>query len=207
MRELYVRILVMASKKLRVGFDFDGVIAYNPLRLLRSPYAAFQRRVLGKKGVHFIYPEGNLQRAIWNLAHEISFFPSAGFDDLKKLLREKKIEGYLVTGRYSFLEDSLHKWLKKYGAEDLFKEIHINKKDEQPHLFKERMIKKLDLDMFVEDNWDIVQHLNHTKHSPSLAVHWVYNIVDIFKKYERKHPHLRSFLGAIKNAQRSHGHK
>lgn len=184
----------MASKKLRIGFDFDGVIAYNPLRILRAPYAFFQKRILGRKGVHFIYPQGEIQKLLWNLAHETSFFPSPGFKELKKLLREKKIEGYLITGRYSFLEHSLQNWLKKHGAEDLFQAIYVNKKDEQPHLFKEKMLRKLNLDAFVEDNWDIVQHLTAKFPQKNLEIHWIFNILDRFKGYDLKYPSLKKFI-------------
>ena len=150
----------MAIRTMRVGFDFDGVIAYNPLRVLRMPAMAIRRLIMPNHQLRFPVPKEKTWRFLWNIAHETSFFPAYGFSELRKLLEEKKIEGYIVTGRYSFLEKSLHNWLKKHGVEGLFKEIHLNKKNEQPHLFKERMLQKLNLDYFVEDNWDIVNYLH-----------------------------------------------
>lgn len=153
-------MFLMATRTLRVGFDFDGVIAYNPLRVLRAPAMAMRKFLGYNHQLRFPVPKEKTWRFLWNMAHETSFFPAYGFSELKKLLEEQRIEGYIVTGRYSFLEKSLNNWLKKHGVEGLFKEIHLNKENEQPHLFKERMLKRLNLDYFVEDNWDIVNYLN-----------------------------------------------
>ena len=205
---------------MRVGFDFDGVIAYNPLRVLRMPAMAIRRLIMPNHQLRFPVPKEKTWRFLWNIAHETSFFPAYGFAELRKLLEEKKIEGYIVTGRYSFLEKSLHDWLKKHRVEGLFKEIRLNKKDEQPHLFKERMLQKLNLDYFVEDNWDIVNYLahgsqqtansneqrtmnneqkkqrtaNNEERIANTEVHWIYNIIDRFQPYKHKHPHLKGIL-------------
>lgn len=198
MNRLYVRIVFMASKKLRVGFDFDGVIAYNPLRIFRAPVMAV-RKWWVKDGLIYPVPHNKPFKWLWALAHETSFYPSYGLSELKKLMKEGEIEGYLITGRYSFLENSLTNWLKRHGILDAFSGIYINKDDKQPHQFKEEMIKKLKLDLFVEDNWDIVKYLNQTfKNSPEkVKIHWIYNILDKNKAYERKHPYLKKFLSTL----------
>ena len=197
---LYVRIVVMASKKLRIGFDFDGVIAYNPLRILRAPVMFVRRAFTKKNDLDFPVPKNKPFKLLWALAHETSFYPSYGLAELKKLMKEGKIEAYLVTGRYSFLESSLHKWLKKHGLDGLFTGIYLNKRNQQPHKFKEEMIDKLKLDMFVEDNWDIVNYLSTQarKSGKKLDVHWIYNLLDRSKPYEKKHPYLKKFLDHIK---------
>lgn len=189
------------GKVIRIGFDFDGVIAYNPFRIIRFPIALFKKVFLHKKTLKFYYPGSELEKKLWILAHESSYFPAKGFSKLRRLIEDGKIEAYIVTGRYSFLEKSLKRWLRRYKAENLFKEYYINKKDEQSHLFKEKMIKKLDLDYFVEDNLDIVNHLSSRSSvlgsKFKTEVHWIYNILDRFEKYEHKYPHLEYFLKEI----------
>jgi len=190
----------MASKKLRIGFDFDGVIAYNPLRVFRGPVMTIRNLLRSKDDPIFPVPHNKPFQMLWALAHETSYFPSPGLADLKKLMRENKIEAYLVTGRYSFLEPSLHKWLKKHGLDGLFTGIYLNKKNQQPHKFKEEMIQKLKLEAFVEDNWDIVSYLSQQfrKSSQKVDIHWIYNILDRSKPYQKKHPHLKKFIESLR---------
>lgn len=193
----------MAKKILKIGFDFDGVIAYNPLRIFRLPVTLFQKLILRKKKTYFYVPQSRFGRWFWSLLHETSFFPAVGIEDLKKLIRKGKIEAYIITGRYSFLEKSFYRWLKKHKLDHLFAGYYLNKADEQPHLFKEKIIKKLNLDMFVEDNWDIVEYLNakckmiNDKWGKKTEIHWVYNILDRFKIYKHKHPYLSKFIEKI----------
>ena len=204
-------------KKLRVGFDFDGVVAYNPLRIARPFVALLKKITLRPKKLEFFCPQNAWQRFCWKIIHESSFFPAPGFTLLKKLLKEEKIEGYLLTSRYGHLEEQFYRWLKKHQADKLFKGYFLNKKDEQPHEFKERTIKKLGLDLYLDDNWDIVNYLNNQQSQPEAGpplaetinnpsprlvrlwrkqfeIHWIYNIFDQSINYQHKHPHLASFL-------------
>lgn len=181
----------MATRTIKVGFDFDGVIAYNPLRILRAPFVTLRRIVTHKKDLEFPIPKTKTSRFLWTLAHKTSYFPAAGVQELKELLKKREIEGYLITGRYGFLKDDLEKWLSNHNLNGLFKEMYVNS-TEQPHLFKERMVKKLGLDYYLEDNWDIVNYLRSKKLKPE--IHWIYNIVDRFNPYPHKHPYLRKFL-------------
>jgi hypothetical protein len=193
----------MAEKQLRIGFDFDGVIAYNPVRIFRRP-AMWLLEILKirKKGeLYYPVPGRHPNRLLWALLHETSYFPAHGLTDLKKLLKEKKIKAYLITGRYSFVKRSLLRWLKFHGIHELFEKIYVNDKDEQPHEYKERILKKLKLDMYVEDNWDIVEYLNHTlnKEKTLTEIHWVYNVLDRGIQYHYKYPYLKKFIDYLKN--------
>lgn len=199
-----VRIDFMARRKLRVGFDFDGVIVYNPLRILRLPISLFKRIFLCERRLKFYYPKTRLEKWFWILLHETSFFPAVGFAELKKMLEKKEIEAYLITARYSFLEKSFYRWLKKHKLDKLFKGYYLNKNDDQPYKFKERIIKGLKLDVYIDDNWDIVQYLESKSRrwiadgEKKIEIYWIYNILDRFKPYPRKHPYLREFLQRLR---------
>ncbi|MCR4264404.1 MAG: hypothetical protein NUV98_06840 [Candidatus Roizmanbacteria bacterium] len=192
----------MTRKVLRIGFDFDGVIAYNPLRVLRRPAMGMKQFFFPSSELTFPIPRQKTFRFLWELAHETSFFPSYGFAELKRLLRGKKIEAYILTGRFSFLEDNLRRWLVKWNADNMFTGIYVNKEFEQPHHFKEQMLKKLKLDYYVEDNLDIVTYLLTSKQikanrKNTTEIHWIYNFLDRNVQYPFKHPHLKGFLRAI----------
>lgn len=179
---------------IRLGLDFDGVLAYNPFRVVRSPIAYVKRNILGIKKLSFFYPKSKWQQLFWILLHESSVFPAKGTHLLRKLVAENHVEAHLITARYSFLDDHLLHWLRKYKLETLFASVNLNKNDLQPHLFKEQMVKKYKLDIFIEDNLDIVLHLRKKKRT---HVYWIYNVLDRFYPYPFKYPHLEEALKDI----------
>lgn len=193
------------KKKLRVGFDFDGVVAYNPLRFVRLPVSWLEQIFSGKEDKVVTYcPRTRLEELIWILIHESSFFPSIGFDELKKILINNEIDCYLMTSRYACLEGSFFRWLKKHGIDKRFKGYFLNKKNEKPHLFKEGLIRKLELDYYIDDNFGIVEYLvekgRDKKAGFKTQIHWIYNFLERGNPYNNKHPNLKKFLEQIRKS-------
>lgn len=180
-------------KKLRVGFDFDGVIAYNPVRVARLPISLFKRLVIKKTKLTFFRPKNKLEELLWIAVHETSIFPANGVSLLKKLVGEGKIEAHLITGRYSLLHPQLLGWLKRNGLDDTFSSLNLNS-DLQPHMFKQQTIERLKLDIYIEDNLDIVKHLSTSLRT---KVVWIYNLLDKNYPYPYKSPHLKHALEKI----------
>ena len=187
----------MKNKPIVVGFDFDGVIAYNPARLARYPISLFKQKILGIHNVSFFVPKNSVERLFWSLAHESSMFPALGITRLRSLVNKGRIEAHLVTSRFGFLEPNLRRFLKIWHVEDMFSSVSLNYKEEQPHEFKERMIRAKKFDYFVEDNWDIVSYLSGKK-LPT-KIHWIYNLFDRNKSYPNKYPYLEKSLQSIVN--------
>jgi hypothetical protein len=173
---------------LRIGFDMDGVLLYNPGRIIRPFMSSVKHFFLKKKKLTFYYPKSPAEKVFWRLAHKTSIFNAPGLKEITRLVEESKIEAYLITARYNFLGRSVEEWVKKNHLEKTFKGVYYNAQDEQPHLFKEKMVKKLELNMYVEDNLDIVNHL--VKTTPA-EVLWIYNLFDRGEKFPQKFPHLR----------------
>lgn len=181
-------------KKIKIGLDFDGVVAYNPFRVIRAPVAYIKRSIFRVKKLSFYYPKSNFQKLLWTIIHESSVIPAKGINLLRKLVEEELIEAHLITARYSFLDAQLYNWLEKKRLTKLFKTININNLDEQPHLFKEKTISKHKLDFFIEDNLDIVKHL-HEK--GKTKIYWIYNILDRSFPHPHKFPYLEKALEEI----------
>ena len=190
-----------SRKILKVGFDLDGVLLYNPARIFR-PLIAFIKNIFfnHQQMLTFYYPKTKLEKWLWWFFHKSSLFVADGFEEINNLVQQKKIKAYLITARYSFLKKDLDQWLKRMKIDHYFSGIYYNKNDEQPHLFKEKLIKKLNLDIFVEDNWDIVKYLNQKSKSKEqkYKIFWIYNIFDRKIKYHLKYPQLKSALASIK---------
>jgi len=188
----------MKKQILKVGFDLDGVLLYNPARIAR-PIIVFLKRIFLKKEVDkFHYPKTNLQKLVWLTFHKIVFGPAAGYDQLKKLIISKKIKAYLITGRNESLKDDYNRWMKKLEAKKYFAGCYFNDKNEQPYLFKEKMIKKLNLDIYVEDNWDIISYLKSKIKDQRSKIFWIYNIFDKNIKYKHKFSSLEKVVQKLK---------
>ena len=184
----------MKAKPIKIGVDFDGVLAYNPFRVIRAPVTYVKKNVFKNRKTHFFIPKNELEKIIWTILHESSVFPANGVELLKEKVAAGEIEAHLVTARYSFLEKNLYTWLDSHNLRDIFKTITINEHDEQPHIYKERVIKEHEFDYFIEDNFDIVEHLVKKTDSKIL---WIYNLLDRNKPFERKYSSLKPALTSL----------
>lgn len=191
------------KKPLKVGFDLDGVILYNPVRVLRPLSALISKFIFKKKTTSFFIPQNPAAKFAWYLLHKTSFIPARGLNDLRKLVQEGKVEAHLVTGRYASLTQDFKNWMKSIDSEHLFTSQSPNLKNEQPHIFKQRMIKKLGLDIYVEDNWDIVRELTKATGSKLQAtgktrVFWITNFLDRHIPHEHKFHNLRGAIQRLR---------
>lgn len=179
------------SPPLRVGFDLDGVLLYNPARIIR-PFVSYVKRIfLHKKKLKFYYPKTRSEKLFWRFVHKSSILNAPGLHEITRLVNEGKIEAYLITARYNFLGSTVTEWIQKNKLEKTFKGVFYNSKDEQPHEFKERMIKELNLDIFVEDNFDIVEYISK---KTKVKVVWIYNIFDKHIPFINKAPTLQKTI-------------
>lgn len=183
-------------KTLKVGFDLDGVILYNPIRIFRSFISDFlKKKIMKKENKIFYIPKSPIIKYIWFLLHKTSFMINPGFSELIKLSKNKKFKFYLITGRYNFLEKDYQNWLKTISADKIFAKCFLNKNNLQPNEFKEKMIKKLNLDFYVEDNFDIVEKLNNKTKAKIL---WLSNLIDRNISYEFKFFSLKEVCQYLK---------
>ncbi len=189
------------KKKIKIGLDFDGVVAYNPFRVIRYPITYFKRNILGIKKLSFWFPQKKWQQIFWIILHESSVFPARGIDLFKEMVERGKIEAHLISARYSFLDDNLQKWLRRHNLYKYFESMNINKDNEQPHLFKEKIVEKLGVEYYIEDNWDIVNYLSQKSKVKSqksgTKIFWIYNVMDRRISYKYRFPYLEKALKAL----------
>lgn len=188
------RTLKRTKTPIRIGFDLDGVLLYNPARIIRRPVKSFKRRFIPKRENTFFVPHSPLMKFIWHLFHKSSVWVADGYDMIVELSKDPDIEIYLVTARFGYLRPDVEKWLRKINAKAVFVKCIINEKDEQPHQYKLKQVKKLKLNYFVEDNWDIVSHLAE---KTDIKAYWIYNIFDRQVHYPLKFPTLKKAVTHI----------
>jgi hypothetical protein len=199
----------MKENMLRVGFDLDGVLLYNPARIVRPIISLMKRNkvLINRDELEFYIPKPGMGQFFWELLHKSSMWVDPGLKEIVKLKNQQLIEPYLITGRFGHLKEDYLKWRKKMSADQLFLGSYMNDHDEQPHLFKERMIKELKLDVFIEDNWDIVQYLDQTfsqnkDDRDSIKIIWLSNVLDFKIKYHTKANSLKQAISLINFKQK-----
>ncbi len=190
----------MKQKKIRIGLDFDGVVAYNPARIIRAPITYIKRRIIGIRKLKFYIPKTPFERFVWAILHESSLFPSIGAQRLRDMVKDERYEFYLVSARFGYLQPNLFRWLDRYGMRTIFSGIHINHENKQPHMHKFETINSLRLDYYIEDNWDIVEYLN--KNIARVKIFWIYNVADRCVQYDEKYPYLDKALKRISELER-----
>ena len=187
-------------KPLKVGFDLDGVILYNPVRTLRpvaSSLKFLKKLILRQQPDSFYFPKTFIEKEIWRLLHKTSYKIADGVDDIKELAVSGRIEPYIVTARYSFLKEDFQDWIRKLNNKPYFKYYHYNKNNMQPNAFKEHMIRQLGLDVFVEDNWGVIQRLNGALSKTKVL--WISNFLDRNIGYPYKFMNLKEAVGYLNN--------
>ena len=148
------------SKKIKIAFDLDGVIIdkppFIPKKLLEWLFKGPR-----KDELHYRFPATKFEQWIRKLSHFYLFRPpiKGNIAFIKRIAKDKRYEPYVVSGRYSFLKRETKIWLEKRKLDGIFKEIFVNLKDEQPHLFKEKILKKLKVDIFLDDDSLLADYL------------------------------------------------
>lgn len=145
-----------------IGFDLDRIfIDYPPLVpdfVIDWFYKNHTRQL------SYRIPTHPLEIFIRKLSH-ISFLRPpipANIVFLKSLHVSGKYSLHLISSRYSFLVPQTEKLLKKYGIFDCFDSINLNTQNEQAHIFKLRILKQLQADIFVDDDLQLLDYLRQT---------------------------------------------
>jgi len=148
------------EKKIKIAFDLDGVIIDKPPFV---PKKLLEWLFKGGDGGKLFYrfPQSKLEQKIRKFSHFYLFRPPIGIniEFIKKLAAKGEYELYIVSGRYSFLAKETESWLKKKGINKLFKKVFLNLDDEQPHLFKEKKLREIEPDIFIDDDDLIADYL------------------------------------------------
>lgn len=149
------------SAKIRVAFDLDGVIIDKPPLIPKKLLEYLFRGNHDINHLHYRYPKSKLEILVRKLSHFYLFRPpiKKNIDFIKNLAKDPKYEIYIVSARYSFLENETANWLKKRKIDHLFEKVIINLENKQPHLYKEEKLKAIKPLVFVDDDWLLADYL------------------------------------------------
>ena len=151
----------MSKKKIiRIGFDLDGVIIDKPPFMPKTLIEWLVKSHKTKR-LSYRYPESKYERKLRYYSHHPIFRPPIAENiKLIKLVAKKNVEIFIITSRYDFLETRTNEWFDFYKLNGLFSNRYLNLKNKQPYNFKIKTIKKLGLEIFVDDDKDLVEYMS-----------------------------------------------
>ncbi|HSW48096.1 MAG TPA: hypothetical protein VLG67_03350 [Candidatus Saccharimonadales bacterium] len=155
---------------MNIGFDLDKVLIdyppFVPPKLIDKLYKKKDNGVL-------IYripslPEQLLRRASHSpiLRHAIK----ENLQFLKNIPKDNN-KLYLVSSRFKFLEKRTEKLIKKLGLDKIFDGLFFNYENKQPHIFKNAVIKTLNLDIYIDDDLSLIKHV--ANENPKTIFYWL----------------------------------
>jgi len=159
-------------KNIRIAFDFDKVfVDYPPL----IPSALIN--YLYKKRNHNLSYRipGPIEKRIriFSHTHFLRHPIKENIHILSEMFDSNKYLIFLISSRFSFLRGRTEEWDKRHKISRFFKEMYFNFKDEQPHLFKDRIIKEGKIEKFIDDDLDLLFYL--AERNPNVDFYWLGN--------------------------------
>lgn len=154
-----------------IGFDLDGIFIDAPQFIPKSVLEWLYRGAQ-KNGPSYRFPS-KAEQIVRKMSHFSLFRPKIQkninyINTLK--LKSKSNKLYLISSRYQFLENTTYSLLKKYKLIPCFSSINLNLKNEEPHLFKEKIIKKLKIDFYIDDDFRLLKYLS--QNCPETKFFW-----------------------------------
>lgn len=148
--------------KIKIAFDLDGIFIDKPPFISKDLLESlFRGTKCQKNNPCYRFPQSKIEQYIRKISHYYLLRPpiKKNIKFLKKINQTKKYQIYLISSRYSFLEKETYSWLKKRNIDKCFYKIILNKKNQQPHAFKKKEIKKIKPSFYFEDDPLIVKYL------------------------------------------------
>ena len=63
------------------------------------------------------------------------------------------------------------KLIKRYSLDKVFDEMYFNFDNLQPHVFKNKLLKKLDLDIYIDDDLSLIKYV--APYNPKTKFFWL----------------------------------
>lgn len=164
---------------MKIGFDLDKVFVEHPPLV---PDALIERLYKKKANGELLYRIPSYPEQIIRKASHYPLFRQPMKNNLNYIfeLAKKKHKLYLLSGRFGFLRKHTDDFIHKYNLQDYFEGMYFNYENEQPHIFKDKVLKTLHLDIYVDDDQHLLNFVakRHEKtmffllkpHSPQIRI-------------------------------------
>lgn len=166
--------MIKKRKKINIGIDIDGIFVDKP-PLVPAMVINYLYRKTNNKSLEYKIPLNYFDKKIRIISHLKIFRPiiKNNLNWLKENSSNTNINIFIVSGRYSFLENRTKKLLKNNGIVLKNERIKLNTKDIQPHIFKDQIVKNLNIDYMIDDDIFMLKYLSTL--NPNTTFVWYAN--------------------------------
>lgn len=157
---------------MNIGFDLDKIFInfppFIPTKIIEwlykgNPNGTLKYRIPGKA-----------EQMIRTFSHYSLFrSPITKNVNYVKNIALANTNKYLISSRFSFLEKRTSDIIKRYKLDKIFNAMYFNYSNNQPHEFKSEVIKKLNLDMYIDDDLQLLKYLSDK--NPKTKFFWLNN--------------------------------
>lgn len=79
---------------------------------------------------------------------------------IKNITKKEKHNYYLISSRFGFLKKTTELLVKRCGFDKIFDAMYFNFGNKQPHIFKNEIIKKLNIHRYIDDDLPLIKFLS-----------------------------------------------
>ncbi len=157
---------------MNIGFDLDGIFINTPPLV---PKEIIEKLYKKKDNGVLLYKIPSVPEQLFRKATHLPIFRPPIEENLRflKSISKKDNKLYLISSRFKFLEKETNQLVKRYGLDTIFDGIYFNFDNKQPHVFKDEIIKKLKLDVHIDDDLSLIKFV--AQHNPKIKFLWLNN--------------------------------
>ena len=155
---------------MNIGFDLDKIfIDYPPF----IPDIILDKFYKKKSNGELVYriPAKPEQFLRYLIHHPLLRPPIKKNLEFLKEFSKTENDLFLVSSRFGFLEKRTNELIQRYGLEKLFKGLYFNYGNKQPHIFKDAIIKKLHIKIYIDDDFALIKYL--AAKNPKVKFFWL----------------------------------
>lgn len=155
---------------MNIGFDLDKVFINNPPFIPSTIIEKLYRKKAN--GVLLYRIPSRPEQVIRILSHYHFFRPPISHNiAFLNTLNDKNHKYFIISSRFGFLKKRTHSVIKRYGLEKYFDHMLFNFENQQPHLFKNEVIKNHAINRYVDDDLHLLKFL--AKENPKTKFFWL----------------------------------
>ena|SRR6266480_1087507 len=156
---------------MNIGFDLDKVFVDYPPGI---PHWIIDKLYKKKDSNTLLYRiPGKLEQKVRQISHYTFLRPAIQKNllFLQNLSKERKHNLYLISSRFEFLKKQTEQLVKKHSFDSIFKKLYFNFLNEQPHEFKDRVMKEVHIDRYIDDDLSLIKYL--ARQNPNIIFYWL----------------------------------
>ncbi len=154
---------------MNIGFDLDKILIDTPPFI---PGRVINMLYKKKDNGELLYRIPSRPMQLFRRATHVPLLRPPIKENLAFLqsIANKKNKLYLISSRFKFLEGVTNQIIKTYKLDSTFDGLYFNYENKQPHVFKNDVLKKLKLDIYIDDDLSLIKYV--ARDNPKTTFYW-----------------------------------